>query len=477
MVKFNINDDVPRCVIFGESKKINSLFWQLNLLGIRPEAIAFTDICSLKSFECVPVIDIDCLRSYVNEKNLLLIPAFDFHGDGVALLKKIDILLTEHAVRQIEYLSMAIVHGKLNPLPDIIHDSTIDILIGMQLGFVMGGVETWISNLYHALKRHKSKFKLLEPVLETPYQYVGADFYSIDVNDVFRIGEFPYFTDYVLAALHFICTSTPNLYIDNGSFRLLSAVWLAKKKLNIPIKVISVLHGDDDVVYNRIEIFNDIIDEMIAVSSEIKERVVSLFPNRAKDIEVKLQVPKPSNSCANFIEPYPIRLAYAARLEPVNKRSLWLKDFVDGLFQRNVNFTLDIAGDGNCRQELEEFMKKRGYAKRVNFLGSLPRGEMDSFWKNHQVFINFSKSEGGPLTLFESMGHGLVPVVTDAGCGKQLVSSGENGFLIETPEEAVEAISILYNEPQKIAKASYLTKERIWNFYQSEFNFLNQFYF
>ena len=65
---------------------------------------------------------------------------------------------------------------------------------------------------------------------------------------------------------------------------------------------------------------------------------------------------------------------------------------------------------------------------------------MDAFYQDKDVFVNFSVTEGGPLTLFESLSHGLVPVVTDAGCARRFIREGENGYLIDSPEAAVETL-------------------------------------
>ena len=122
-----------------------------------------------------------------------------------------------------------------------------------------------------------------------------------------------------------------------------------------------------------------------------------------------------------------------------------------GLARRDVPFVLHIAGDGDCLEELRAFARDRGLEDQMRLYGRVDHSRMDAFYADKHAFVNFSVSEGGPLTLFESMSHGLVPVVTDAGSAKRLILEGESGYLIDSPEQAVERLCGLAGDRQKLA--------------------------
>ena len=104
---------------------------------------------------------------------------------------------------------------------------------------------------------------------------------------------------------------------------------------------------------------------------------------------------------------------------------------------------MSIAGDGECYEPIKAHIAENHLENCVHMYGKIPHEEMDDFWRDKHVFINFSVSEGGPLTLFESMSHGLVPVVTNAGSASRLVFADKSGYIIDSPQTAVDALTEL----------------------------------
>lgn len=74
---------------------------------------------------------------------------------------------------------------------------------------------------------------------------------------------------------------------------------------------------------------------------------------------------------------------------------------------------LKIVGDGYLRKELENTYKDLIDKKRVNFLGYVPRFKLPEIYKESDIFILASKSEGYPGVLMEAMSAGLIPIITD----------------------------------------------------------------
>lgn len=351
--------------------------------------------------------------------------------------------LKPHIWRDIEFFSELLTHARVEDAP-LCPESERSVAVGMNIDFVLGGAETWATQLFFELKRDLApqgvSVRIWEPRQQSGYLYVGREFYSIAADEVIQFGMFQGFVDYTLAALEQLTRRPPTLYFDNGSMQMLSAFFLAKKYLGLKTRILSVLHGDFSIFFDRVTRCQEVIDSFVAVSDDIAEHLRQRIPHRAQDISVYLQLPPEHPESLGEKSGSTLAIAYAARLEARGKRCLWLLDVMDGLAAAGVDFSLSIAGDGECYEPLKEHIQEQGLGDRVHLLGRIPHQEMDAFYQDKDVFVNFSVSEGGPLTLFESLSHGLVPVVTDAGCAKRFVREGENGYLIDSPEAAVEAL-------------------------------------
>ena len=89
-----------------------------------------------------------------------------------------------------------------------------------------------------------------------------------------------------------------------------------------------------------------------------------------------------------------------------------------------------IIGDGPEKKRLVELSKKLIINKNIVFFGlisNIPKilGKMD-------IFAMTSYSEGLPNALMEAMASGLPVVATNVGGIPELISDGEEGFLVET---------------------------------------------
>lgn len=467
MTKLQIRNFPLSFLIYGEKLRAERLCDEVLSLGLKPISMIFNSPDGEDDYCGVPVLPQQALLPYAETGGVVILPAFSWHGAAENDLRALDERLPALAMREIEFFARCAISAEILD-PPAVKAPWAGTLLGTQLGFVLGGVEAWTADLYKQLKAAGRPVRAAEALQESRYQYVGPAFYGVDPADALPVGKYERCTDYVLRMLAILAEAPPEVYVDNGSYRLMAAVWLAKKKLGLPIRVISVLHGDAGIIYDRLKLFDEVIDRFVAVSEIPAARAAELLPHRAADISVKLNISAPAAAVPQFDEAEPLKLAYAARLEPVNKRSLWLIEVMDGLLERGVEFRLDIAGDGDCREALADYIAQKGLSERVKLLGTLPREEMAAFWAAHQVYLNFSKTEGGPLTLLEAMGLGLAPVATDAGCGRRLFADGENAMAIHSPQEAVDAVARLAADRVLLEKIRHHAHQTLQSFYQAE---------
>ena len=91
-------------------------------------------------------------------------------------------------------------------------------------------------------------------------------------------------------------------------------------------------------------------------------------------------------------------------------------------------------GDGYLYESLKALAKKVlppniEYA----FKGAVANVEILDFYKNNSidVFLNVSASEGIPVSIMEVQSFGIPVIATDVGGVKEIITHGENGYLIQ----------------------------------------------
>lgn len=90
----------------------------------------------------------------------------------------------------------------------------------------------------------------------------------------------------------------------------------------------------------------------------------------------------------------------------------------------------------------------------LKFFGAVPRMEVDCFYRDADVFILPTLSDGFGLTQLEAQSWKL-PVIASRFCG-EVVEHGRNGLLLAevSAEEIAEALSQLLSAPQRLAAMS-----------------------
>ena len=116
---------------------------------------------------------------------------------------------------------------------------------------------------------------------------------------------------------------------------------------------------------------------------------------------------------------------------------------------RDLDFALDIAGDGPDRAGLERMAQELGVAERVRFLGWVPRAEIARTYADAAVFVLASRIEGMPNVVLEAMAYGRPVICTRVFGAAELVDEGKTGLLIDVEDEVqlTEALRTLLTSP------------------------------
>lgn len=70
-------------------------------------------------------------------------------------------------------------------------------------------------------------------------------------------------------------------------------------------------------------------------------------------------------------------------------------------------------------------------------------GEYPEIYDNFDVYLSTSELEGGPIPLIETMMCNVVPVVSDTGFCRDLISENENGYIFPTDASAEQVVSLI----------------------------------
>jgi glycosyltransferase involved in cell wall biosynthesis len=147
----------------------------------------------------------------------------------------------------------------------------------------------------------------------------------------------------------------------------------------------------------------------------------------------------------------PVRVLSVGRLDR-EKNPLLLADVLAGLDggggPSDPDWRLDVVGDGPMRGELEARLAARGQQDRADLKGYVPiDGGLLELYREADVFLHVSWTEGLPQVLFEAFAAGLPVVATDVGGVAAAV--GDAVLLIPAgdADAAVAALRRVADEP------------------------------
>ena len=147
----------------------------------------------------------------------------------------------------------------------------------------------------------------------------------------------------------------------------------------------------------------------------------------------------------------PVRLVFVGRFS-LQKNLGFLLEVLGKL--RDLDWRLDLVGDGPVRGELEGMTRRDGLAPRVHFHGWVDPEAATAVMRESDILVMPSLSEGLPLVGLQALGLGLALATSDHRSFTDLVVEGVNGFT--SPATDAEAFArrlrdLLANPPVLLA--------------------------
>ena len=111
------------------------------------------------------------------------------------------------------------------------------------------------------------------------------------------------------------------------------------------------------------------------------------------------------------------------------KNFFMLIDAVDKIAKKYNNIELRIYGDGDLKEELQQFIDSKGLSETFRLMGRT--NDMKTMLSSIDLYVLSSDFEGMPNSLMEAMAAGVPCISTDCPTGpSDLIEDGVNGLLV-----------------------------------------------
>lgn len=324
------------------------------------------------------------------------------------------------------------------------------LILDLLNGFGLGGVEKWSYNLASKYMSDREVILLGNKTEGDPPDEFKDNSYCIDVLDSndYNYESIRKITDFIRK--HLPCT----VYCAHINDLLIACITL-KQIVGERLKIVSVIHGGlPHILNDNIAVYEE-VDYCLCVSPDSKKYMDRNTNDHGKKVlfkESPVMLPDLNHRKYTLDEKEPLKIAYAARLEKTHKHSELLLPLITRMEEENVNYKLDVAGDGTLFDRILEFVKSKNLQEKIKMLGRLSYANMQQFWLSHDVAINLSECEGCSIAMLESMSAGAVPIFTNVFSTEYFITDNWNGYVVpyNDIEKMVECIKELINNREKL---------------------------
>lgn len=128
---------------------------------------------------------------------------------------------------------------------------------------------------------------------------------------------------------------------------------------------------------------------------------------------------------------------------------------------RHLPWHCVMAGDGPLRPEVEAAIEQQGMGERFTLPGWITPEQVIAFYNKSDVLFMPSLSEGFPVAGVQGLAMGLAVIASRIGGWMDLVSHGENGFLVDPTDDQgyVEAMQNLLGDQQRLHRFRQASRE------------------
>lgn len=445
MVYGMMNEEV--LVLWGAGKIGRQILNILSFHGMAPNYIC--DINTEKQGTTLRGVDIISPNELSDLQNIVLIAGLQ-KSDEVLRYVKLRNLNIQRFIDGSKYsffeVLLYIYETKKDELEKVCDSIDRDVhmhkcIMDFTYGTLLGGVQTWCYSQCRCLDEVGVKsFFLMSDLQESQCDYPDRVKLAIH-NDV---SQYDYCID---SLMEYILSSDAGIFLINFPREIMIAAILVKILFKPDIRIVAVIHNDDEIYYDTYNHFKDYISKWLVVSDVIEKKILERGISPQIIYRINWKIPT-INVNKKFDRLY---IGYAGRIVHEQKRIDLILDVAEKLKDTKMDFLMEIAGSGESEEYLVSELSNRNLSSIVSYIGCVPHEKIMDFWEKKNVFLSCSDYEGHSISQYEAMAAGAVPVVTNTSGVEDDLVDGENGYIlpIGDVDGIVEKIIFLSQNIQK----------------------------
>ena len=225
---------------------------------------------------------------------------------------------------------------------------------------------------------------------------------------------------------------------ERGSFYRKTFILQTLKRFGI--KVILHHHGAEfDLFYDGLsdkqkEYVNKVL-RMADLNIVLSQRLVQMIKEKSPEAKVEVLYNAVNVPQTN---PYNVQSHNVLFLGRLGKRK-GTYDLLEAIRQLNETLPVDVkfylCGDGEV-EEVKKKVKEMGITQRIAHIGWIDGQQKKNFMAQSMMNVLPSYNEGLPMTILETMAHGIPNISTNIASIPEVLHDGENGFLITPGDTA-----------------------------------------
>ena len=238
------------------------------------------------------------------------------------------------------------------------------------------------------------------------------------------------------------------IVVHHGGINCNLIYMMLKKKLP-HIKYVRYFHSCFDKFWDgRDKFLKNIVTKIVMQKAiNISDQLIFISKVVQKSFEQCFNIPKEKSTIVyngihqDFLQcktkPHfnneEINMIFVGRLEKLKGVHILVQAFKD-LYKNNPNIKLTIVGEGKEEKNLKQLAEKTEAGNNIYFVGR--QNNIIQWLDKADIFVYPSICEEGfGISVAEAMARGCIPITFYKGGIPELISNGENGFLIKQTEE------------------------------------------
>jgi len=137
--------------------------------------------------------------------------------------------------------------------------------------------------------------------------------------------------------------------------------------------------------------------------------------------------------------------------EPIYGVDILARAFVLAANSR-PDMRLVMLGGGSMEAQLREILAEGGALEKVRFQGLVGTGELPNFFREADIYVSASHSDGTSISLLEALASGTPAIVSDIPGNREWIEPGVQGWLFPDGDAAAlaQAITNAFDQRQKL---------------------------